>query len=315
MSGLISVLMPAYNSAPYIGRTLESVLAQSYKNFEVIVIDDGSTDGTYEVAKKYESKSIKVVQQENIGQSATENKAYSLSQGDYIEFLDADDLLSPDKFERQVRMLEESPEGRVATCAWARFYEDPKEADFSPKTNWGDFHPVDWLIVTWENNLMMHGATWLIPRGICEKAGPWNEELSLINDFDYFPRVLLASSGIKFCAEAKTYYRTFTKSAASNLSSRKTEAAYESAFKALSLGTRSLIEAEDSTRTRKACAHVFQQFIYSTYPSAPFLLEQAEMKVQEFGGSESEPLGGTKFKICAKLFGWKFAKRLQALVS
>lgn len=313
MKALVSVLMPAFNCEAYIADTLRSVINQSWQNFEVIVIDDGSSDRTYEIAKSFESSKIKVIRQENVGQSATENRAFAESQGDYIEYLDADDLLSPNKFESQIRLLEQSPPDCVATCPWARFFGDPQEAVFSPLKNWGDFPAVDWLVCTWRDNLMMHGASWLIPREICEKAGPWNEELSLINDFDYFSRILLASNGIQFCKEARTYYRSFERAAARNLSSLKSLEGLQSAFRSISLGTSHLLSAEDSARTREACARVFQQFIYSHYPHAPELLAQAEQRVRELGGCDLTPPGGIKFKLVSELFGWKFAKRMQNL--
>jgi len=310
MPPLVSILIPAFNSEKWIGETLESALAQTWQNKEIIVVDDGSKDNTLAVAIKYESAIVKVISQENQGQSAAENRAFQESQGDFIEYLDADDLLAPDKIERQIHLLGESNFEFVASGEWARFYRSPTEAQFISEPVWADMSPVDWLVCSWEGGGMMHGAAWLVPRKIAEKAGSWNEGLSLINDFDYFSRVLLASLGVKFCPGSRTYYRS---GLPTNLSSAKSRNALESAFRSLELGANSLLSTENSPRTRHACATAFLRFIYSTYPNAPDLVRKAGDKVQSLGGSNLQPDGGNLFKALSKTLGWKPAKRFQTL--
>src|ERR1043165_7081628 len=94
---LISILIPAYNAAPWIADTIKSALNQTYPRKEVVVVDDGSIDQTLQVARQFASKTVSIVTQENQGASAARNKALELCQGDYIQWLDADDLLAPDK--------------------------------------------------------------------------------------------------------------------------------------------------------------------------------------------------------------------------
>ncbi|NJL09511.1 MAG: glycosyltransferase family 2 protein [Calothrix sp. SM1_7_51] len=308
---IVSILIPAYNSEKWIADTLKSVLEQTWQQKEVIIVDDGSKDNTLAVAKSFQSSIVKVISQENQGQSAAENRAIAEAQGDFLEFLDADDLLAPDKIERQVKLLGDSDSEFVASAEWARFYQSPEDALFIPELLWVDMSPIDWLLCAWEGNYMMHGAAWLIPRKIAEKAGSWNEKLSLINDFDYFSRVLLASKGVKFCQGAKTYYRSGN---TNSLSGSKSRAAWESAFLSLSIGTSNLLAKEDSPRVRHACATVFQRFIYEVYPDVPELLTKAEAKVQEFGGSELKPIGGPMFNLLSDFLGWKQAKKAQRLV-
>jgi len=310
-SPLVSILIPAFNVEAWLGETLESALAQTWQNIEIIIVDDGSTDNTLAVAKSFASSKVKIISQENRGQSASENRAFQEAQGDFIEYLDADDLLAPDKIERQIQLLGDSNSEFVASGEWARFYQSPDEALFIPEPLWTDMSPVDWLICAWENHLMMHGAAWLIPRPIAEKAGNWHEKLSLINDFDYFTRILLNSKGIKFCQGARTYYRSGN---SHSLSGSKSRRAWESAFLSLELGTSNLLAQEDSPRTRHACATVFQRFIYEVYPDVPDLREKAEVRVKEFGGSDIQPFGGRIFKSISSVVGWKRAKYLQAWV-
>lgn len=308
---LVSILVAAYNAEPWIAETLTSALNQTWQNVEIIVVDDGSTDRTVEIAQQFASAQLTVIRQANQGQSAAENQALQSAQGDFIQYLDADDLLAPDKIERQIDRLKRSDSGCVAACEWARFYQSPDQAQFVAQPLWADFKPVDWLVYAWENHWMMHGASWLIPRSIADRAGLWTEELSLINDFDYFSRVLLASTGIQFCRGAKTYYRSGNRG---SLSDAKSDAAWHSAFRSLELGTQQLLATENSHRTRHACATVFQRFIYESYPQVPALQAKAAVYVQEFGGSDELPIGSPSFQLLSALIGWQQAKRLKHLL-
>src|SRR5208283_5723968 len=107
MKPLVSILIPAYNAEKLIAYTLQSAIAQTWPRKEIIVVDDGSTDRTAEVARQFASKEVKVVSTENQGGSGAgaHNLLFQLSQGDYIQLLDADDLLARDKIERQLAAL------------------------------------------------------------------------------------------------------------------------------------------------------------------------------------------------------------------
>jgi glycosyltransferase involved in cell wall biosynthesis len=109
-SGLVSIMMPAYNAAPYIGKAIESVLAQSYTNWELIIVNDGSTDNTAEVAARYTDPRIRLLHQSNAGEAVARNRALDESHGEYVAFLDADDLFLPDHLVTTVKHLLEHPE-------------------------------------------------------------------------------------------------------------------------------------------------------------------------------------------------------------
>src|SRR5580693_7854433 len=105
MKPLVSILIPAYNAEAWISDTLRSAIGQTWEPKEIIVVDDGSKDQTLAIARQFESKQVRVVSQENQGAAAARNKCFSLSQGQYIQWLDADDLLGPDKISRQMEVL------------------------------------------------------------------------------------------------------------------------------------------------------------------------------------------------------------------
>jgi glycosyltransferase involved in cell wall biosynthesis len=304
---LVSILIPCYNADQWLADTVKSALAQTWDNTEIIVVDDGSTDGSLAIAQSFEAANLKVISQPNQGASAARNRALRTAQGDFIQYLDADDLLARDKIERQIELLLKH-QNCIAAGAWARFYRSIDEATFKPEPVWQEMLPVDWLICSWEGGGMMHPAAWLAPRAIVEAAGLWNENLSLNDDGEYFSRVILASHQIKFCAGARSYYRS---GISGSLSGTTSAAGLESAFQSLELCTSYLLNQENNPRTRHACATALQRFIYATYPDATNLVQKAEKKVHHLGGSDLQPTGGTVFQILANTVGWKQAKQFQ----
>ncbi|MGC1309741.1 MAG: glycosyltransferase family A protein [Phormidesmis sp.] len=308
---LVSILIPCHNAELWIARTLESALAQTWVNKEIIVVDDGSTDKSLRIARTFEALGVIVISQVNQGASAARNAALRACQGDFIQYLDADDLIDPEKIEHQVSMLQKSSVGAIATCEWARFYSQPSEACFVSQPLWKDMSPVDWLLCAWGEQWMMHPAAWLIPKSVARQAGDWNEKLSLNDDGEYFSRVVLVSTQIKFCAGAKVYYRSGN---SGSLSATLSPTAYLSAYVSWKLCTNALLAVEDSPRTRQVCATVFQRFIYEVYPEVPEILAQAAARVRQLGGSRLHPVGGPSFQILARLLGWQRAKRLKSLL-
>lgn len=312
MHPCVSVLIPAYNAAEWIEQTIDSVLAQTWPNLEVIIVDDGSSDATLAVAQKFATdERVRVIAQLNQGAAGARNTALRYSQGDFIQFLDADDLLAPDKVEQQIKLLQASAPGYVASGSWARFYQKPEAAKLQSEPLWKDLAPVDWLLCAWADNLMMHPAAWLIPRAIAEAAGPWDEKLSLNDDGEYFCRVILASRGIKFCGEAKSYYRS---GLFGSLSDQKSDRAYLSAYRAIEKSGQALLAVEDSDRTRQAIATLFQRFIYESYPAVGALRQEAAVQVKQMGGSLLQPSGSPLFEKLSNYIGWRLAKRIQRLI-
>ena len=308
---LVSILIPAYNAELYIAETLESALAQAWGNIEIIVVDDRSRDDTLAIAKRYESEKVKVISQPNKGASADRNRALHEAQGNFIQYLDADDLLAPDKIELQLCLLDQDPTSPyIVASEWARFFHDISEAFFTPSNLWADKKPIDWLVTAGTGNLMMHPAAWLVPRHISDKAGIWNEQISLNDDGEYFGRVILASQEVKFCHGAKSYYRSGISGSLSGSKSRK---AWESAFLAAKLWIDGLLAAENSDRTRYACACYWQLFVFMAYPQALDLIKYAEKQIHDLGGCDLVPEGGLMFKVIRQILGWRIAMRLQKL--
>ena len=174
MQPLVSILIPAYNAQEWIVDTIKSAIAQSWSRTEVIVVNDGSTDRTLAVAQPFMSRGVTLVSQRNRGAAAARNLALSLSHGDYIQWLDADDLLERDKIARQMAVVERCRGARVLLSSeWARFLYRTSRAQFLATGLWCDLAPVEWLRRKLALNLHMQTATWLVSRALTDAAGLW----------------------------------------------------------------------------------------------------------------------------------------------
>ena len=311
---LISICMPAYNAGRFITEAIISIMNQTYSNWELIIINDGSVDDTLEKAEKFiQDNRIKVFSQENKGQCAAANKAFSYSKGDFIKFFDADDILSPNFLEAQINLINGS-DCKVASAKWGRFYgEDLKTFNLNPEPVWRNLIPIEWLFISLGSLYpMMQCALFLIPRKVLNKSGLWNEKLSLINDFDFIIRVMLASEEIVFSGNSILYYRSGIEN---SLSGQKSRRALESAYLSISLGLNRLLEFEDSSRIRKIVADIYKLFTYEFYPFAFDLYKLANKNSKKYGGSDVEfPCGGTTKKIVS-ILGWKIVKRIKVALS
>ena len=307
---LVSVLIPAYNAEHVLGEALDSVLAQTWPNIEVVVVEDGAKDATLAVARQYESRGVRVIAQpENRGQTAALNRALEEVQGDFIQFFDADDVMEPGKIEAQMRRLMTEPPGTIATSWWARFFDDDIASTRVIRgADWHDYDvPLEWLIDDWEGRGTMPPGAWLYPRSIVDAIGPWHEGLTLNNDMEYFTRAVLASERIVYCPDARWYYRSGNES----LSGRKDDRALRSQFEVIRLSTERLLAVEDSERTRHAAACYWQSFLFMAYPQVPSLVEDAEHRVTSLGGGSRRVDVSRPFRPVRDLLGWKAAVRLQ----
>jgi len=308
MTRTVSILIPAYNAERWIEETIRSALAQTWPRKEIIVVDDGSTDQTLEVARRFASKNVVVATQENQGAAAARNKAFSLCQGNYIQWLDADDLLSPGKVSRQMEAFERGCSDRtLLSCGWGYFMYRPRRTHFRPTALWCDLSPTEWLIRKMGQNLFMSVATWLASRELTQAAGPWNTRLLVDDDGEYVCRVLLASDGVRFVPEAKVYYRLSGSGTLSDLgrSSRKLDAQFHS----IRLHIDRLLSLENSERTRAACVRLLQDWSINFYPERMDIVKEANQVAAELGGRLHTPQLSWKYDWIRRLFGWGAAKR------
>jgi glycosyltransferase involved in cell wall biosynthesis len=310
MKSLVSILIPAYNAERWIAQTILSALAQTWSRKEIIVVDDGSSDQTLQVARQFASEDVFVVAQANQGAATARNKAFELSQGDYIQWLDADDLLSPDKVGKQLAAAEESQDRRrLFSSGWGYFMYRPARAKFIPSPLWCDLTPAEWLVRRWEHNLHMQTATWLVSRELTDAAGPWDPRLLNNDDGEYFCRVLRASTGVRFVGDAKVFYRQGESNRLSYVgrSNRKMEAH----FLGLQLQMNVLRSLDDSKRARAACLNRLQGCLICFYPERPDIVEQVQQQADSLGGRLEIPRLGIKYSWIEWLVGYRVTRQLQ----
>lgn len=308
---LISVCMPAYNTSRYIAEAISSVLAQTYTNWELIVVDDGSTDNTYEIASSFTDPRIQVVSQENSNQCVANNNAFGHSKGEFIKFFDSDDIMNPTMLESQVKRVLENP-NKIISSAWGRFYKnDLHTFKLSTEPCWKDMDAPDWLCSNWEKGAgMMQCGIFLINRKLILSAGLWNESLSLINDLEFFTRLMIKSDGVFFTSGGILYYRSGISSALSATSSKP---AIISGVKSLLLSTSYLLEIRKDEAARLACVNIMQQFVYHYYPRNRDCLAVLEEKINTLIRPTVQLKYPALMRPVAYFFGWKAVKWLQFL--
>ncbi len=309
MASLVSILIPAYNAERWIADTIRSALGQTWPAKEIIIVDDGSKDRTLSIARQFASKEVSVVTQPNQGAAAARNKAFSLSQGDYIQWLDADDLLAPDKIARQIESAGRLDSKRtLLSSAWGGFIYRPNKAKFTPTALWCDLSPMEWLLRVWEQNLFMQPATWLVSRELTEAAGAWDIRLSYDDDGEYFCRVVLASDGIQFVPEARMFYRRgFDSLSRVGRSDKK----LESKFLSMQLQIGYLRSVDDGPRVRNACLKYLQIDGLYFHPERPDIIGQLEVLAKTLGGELRPPQLPPKYVWIQNLFGCTVARQVQ----
>ncbi len=211
---LVSVLIPLYNAENYLAQCLDSVVNQTYKNLEVIIVNDGSTDNSFEIVNKYakEYSYIKVFSQKNSGAQIARNKAFKLSSGKYIQYLDADDCLHHEKIFIQIQELLKEKETTLC-FGKCEYFQGEKQNILTRNLkiyNNKYFDPCDFLYHMWLNTEALPPLSYLIPRSIIKASGGWDETLKKNQDGEFFARVILFSQKILFTSESISYYRMDT---------------------------------------------------------------------------------------------------------
>lgn len=310
---LISVIIPVYNGEKFIATAIESVLKQSYVNFEIIVIDDGSTDNTKKIISKFSDPRLGYYFQENQGSPIAKNYGLSIARGEYIQFLDADDAISSDKFFNQIDLIQDKPRC-ICVCRTMIFYNDDdlnndqldelcSEYLFDSKSTF------DFLLnLMGSNNFksgMIQPNAFLTPMALIEKSGQWSEELakSPDDDSEFFSRVLLAADEIVYDAKSINYYRkTFN-----YLSGTKKEIFLDGALKTIDLKTGHILRYFDSPEVRLIIAFNYAKFIYET---ARYYIKYYSLgmeRIKKLGVKVIPPVGGGNFKLIRYIVGFRSA--------
>lgn len=310
--------MPVYNSAGFLKKSLESLLHQTYPNLEIIVVDDESTDDSYTIAKKFESKGVKVLQQKNAGAAIARNTGLSAATGDYIQFLDVDDYLSRDKIEKQVAALD-GKQNKVAVCNYVSFVNDVELKNEIRPVDQSTFifssdNPADFLVNLWGGNNgeseFIQTNCWLVPKKLIENAGGWRQYRCPDDDGEFFTRILLASKGIVYVPGIVNYYRR--EKSKHKLSANSDKKYVQNTLLTIDLKYSYLKEKIEEKKIRQAFAKQYLDFAIYNYPQHTLFSKIAYKRYKEMGSPAVTPLlGGKITELIKNVFGWKLARLIK----
>lgn len=318
---LVSVIIPVYNAEKFISDCIDSVLNQSWKQWEVILIDDGSTDDSLSVIKKKVGSDNRflIVTQQNSGAPAARNYGLSLAKGKYIQFLDADDCLSANKLKNQVQVLESNPNA-VAWSATAKFsqfgYQDNIETKnlILKKKLTRISNPFDFLLCLNGDDgevSMIQPNAYMASAKLISQSGGWNEDLkySPDDDSEYFTRVLINAEQIIFDPLSINYYRV---SLLPSVSKRFDRLAAEGALKTVVLKFSTLLKISNEKKIIDLYAHHLTVVAYIYGSKFPVIVDQVKKQLDELGVSKFSLVGGFYFKLISSFIGFKSAIKLKA---
>lgn len=275
------------------------------------MVDDGSTDDSVFIAEKFcnQDKRIKIYKQSQQGACRARNYAFKVSKGDYVNFMDADDVFHPEKIQRQIQLAQQFGAQYLYSCQCVSFLEDiPKM--FPQKTAIDrNFEPAyEWLEKSWHYQAGQTGI-WLTSRALVLAAGEWDETLPVNQDGEFFFRVILNSKGVKFADNAFVFYRR-------NVSG--------SISKSLGVGVKKLksllntykkyeevLKLNDDEKMRNALSRNYATFIYAYGNIDKALTKQAWKSMRDLKASNKYKIGSKAFRWLSSTFGFPFAMKLK----
>ena len=214
----LSVIVPVYNTAPYLKQCFDSLLKQTYENIEFIIINDGSTDNSSEIIKEYAQKSpkFKVITQDNKGYSGARNSALEIASGDYIGFVDSDDYISPDMYEKMIKEAEQNAD--IVSCGFYRVYQNNKQEDSNR------------LYVNLSKNgnypelILDHGFVWnriYRTKMLRDNNITFPTDISFGEDTFFHRCALFAAKNVVYISEPLYFYRQERKNAQTTLTDKR----------------------------------------------------------------------------------------------
>jgi glycosyltransferase involved in cell wall biosynthesis len=310
---LVSIIIPLFNAARWLRHALDSALNQTWSNTEIIVVDDGSTDDSLLIARSYCCSRVNVLTQSNAGAASARNRALQIAQGDYIQYLDADDLLSATKIAAQIAVLREAPSHVLGVCDSCYFADGTAPLSGHRVEGWPAVHtdsPLDWLIDLYSGD---HGASnmvpvgsWLVPRSVSDRAGKWDEHCLVDDDGEYFCRIVLAGCGIRTASDVYYFCRRHT--AGASLSGTFSRRHLLSAMYAQDRKAEHILRRRNDLRTRKALSRLYVDHAVAAYPFCREATEYGLMRARELDPQYKIPTLSGRTETLRRLAGWKVAR-------
>lgn len=201
---LVSVVIPCYNAEKWVADAINGILRQTYSPIEIIVIDDGSTDGSLDVIRSFGDR-VRYETGPNRGGNVARNRGFALSRGEYVMFHDADDWISEDTIAQLVEGIE-GTENTLVWCDWYHYREAPEKTIIKPG-EYTQITPDSDDLLSWFKGWgpLVHAALW--PRQVVSEMGGWDESLTAAQDLEFYERALLHGVAAEKVAGGAAYYR------------------------------------------------------------------------------------------------------------
>lgn len=260
----VSIIIPLYNAEKYISECIESALNQTYKDIEIIIVDDGSTDNSFAIASQYKSEKVKLFSQDNKGAAAARNVGLSHATGNYIQFLDADDTIDTNKIGTQMNILQELgyPDNIVVSGKWCGLGKDIEQLGNNHKSVWHSYQkPTDILVDFILAPCCFPPIVYLTPKKLIQEVGSWDESLSKNDDGEFFARIMRGCQTLLFCPNAISYYRSTPNSLSKQMSRKASISQIQS-----QLSTAHIIAESKHPLAEKAICQMITSSLHSIYP-------------------------------------------------
>jgi glycosyltransferase involved in cell wall biosynthesis len=215
---VVSVIIPTFNNAPVVQQAVDCILNQTYRNCEIIVMDDGSTDNTGILLRNLYKNKILYARQENAGPARARNRGINIASGKYIQFLDADDLLDHEKISTQVEMMKHIQSPVLSYCDYKYQYMDGSPVDFMPLSPILQPHdPFDDLMMRWQTSLTIPIHSFLFDSVFFKENNiSFDETLPSNEDWNCWMDVLALKPTVLFADRVLAFYRVRSESRCQN---------------------------------------------------------------------------------------------------
>lgn len=307
---LVSVVVPCFNAAAYVGETIESVLAQTYGHLELLVVDDGSSDRSPEIVQSYAERSggrLLALRQPNGGLSNARNHGVARARGEYVFFLDADDLIAPDTLASLVAAAN-GKAAAIGVCGWRRLRQtetgwEPTPAELEIPAPDAD-HLRAWLEGQW---IPICSLLW--PRDLLLRLGGFDESLTTNEDGDLMWRALAEGARLVFAQAGESFYRTHGDQAVSMSRDMFSEHRYRSRVRTLEKLTVRLRELGLWERYREPVGIAYHNIALLGFEAHPVLARECLKLGERYAGKRA--VSRTRLgRILVRLVGLERKERL-----
>ena len=312
---LVSIIIPVYNTEKYIADTIISCLNQTYTNFELIIVNDGSTDNVESVIERFDDPRIRYFKIKNSGSCNARNFGLKQIRGKLIQFLDSDDVLDVHKIETQMEYYAKYGDNYIYSGIMGTVSDKFKTIDKGYDLYYRNFTPTQYFeILLNQFGKYLTTGVWLVPVKLINSTHGWNSKSGLNDDGEYFMRIILNSTAIIFSEKSIFYYRRdVPNSFSKQFTSKDVYVKWFWSYKSYVKNFKLKLDQETANYFGWKCLSVYY---CNSYPKYPDLLEECIKQIRDLGYNKPNAHGGKFFTIMSKIIGiynclklWDFKSR------